>query len=479
MTRNYAVVLVLLTTLLLSSFVVNGFGNARSIKSDSSQSEIDHKDGKIKGRRWAVLVAGSSGYWNYRHQADVCHAYQVLKKGGVKDENIIVFMYDDIAFNHDNPRPGIIVNHPHGEDVYAGVPKDYTGKHATIENLFAVILGNKSALNGGSGKVVNSGPHDHIFVFYSDHGGPGIIEMPQGEDLYAKDLIDVLKRKHAANTYKTMVFYMEACESGSMFEGLLPENMNIYAMTASNAEESSYAVYCPGDFPNPPYNYGTCLGDLFSISWLEDSDIHDMRKETLGKQYQVVKRRTATDSLDYRSHVMQYGSKKIQKDSLFKYIGTNPVNENFTFNNNYYAPEATSVSTNAAPNQRDADLLHFWHKFLRSPEGSAKKIEAQKKLDEHISHRRHVDQSINQIVMSVFGNENGMEMVKLVRAAGQTLVDDWDCLKMLVKTFKKHCGPLSTYGLRYTRAFANMCNAGVSVDQMAAASIQACGETTF
>eukprot|EP00967_Tisochrysis_lutea_P085639 scaffold120320_cov33-Tisochrysis_lutea.AAC.4 len=27
---------------------------------------------------WAVLVAGSSGYGNYRHQSDVCHAYQIM-----------------------------------------------------------------------------------------------------------------------------------------------------------------------------------------------------------------------------------------------------------------------------------------------------------------------------------------------------------------------------------------------------------------
>lgn len=48
---------------------------------------------------WAVLVAGSNGYYNYRHQADVCHAYQVLHKHGIPDTNIIVFMYDDIAQN--------------------------------------------------------------------------------------------------------------------------------------------------------------------------------------------------------------------------------------------------------------------------------------------------------------------------------------------------------------------------------------------
>ncbi|CAB4274626.1 unnamed protein product [Prunus armeniaca] len=56
------------------------------------------------------------------------HAHQILKKGGLKDENIIVFMYDDIAFDKQNPRPGVIINRPNGTDVYNGVPKDYTGE---------------------------------------------------------------------------------------------------------------------------------------------------------------------------------------------------------------------------------------------------------------------------------------------------------------------------------------------------------------
>lgn len=58
-------------------------------------------------------------------QADVCHAYQLLKKAGTKDENIVVFMYDDIAYNEENPKPGVIINKPNGEDVYKGVPKVY------------------------------------------------------------------------------------------------------------------------------------------------------------------------------------------------------------------------------------------------------------------------------------------------------------------------------------------------------------------
>lgn len=53
--------------------------------------------------------------------------------------------------------------------------QDYTGKDLTPENLFAVILGNKSLVKGGSGKVVDSGPNDRIFIYYTDHGGSGIL----------------------------------------------------------------------------------------------------------------------------------------------------------------------------------------------------------------------------------------------------------------------------------------------------------------
>lgn len=53
--------------------------------------------------------------------------------------------------------------------------QDYTGEDVTVDNIFAVILGNRTALTGGSGKVVDSGPNDHIFIYYSDHGGPGVL----------------------------------------------------------------------------------------------------------------------------------------------------------------------------------------------------------------------------------------------------------------------------------------------------------------
>ncbi|KAL0282036.1 UNVERIFIED_CONTAM: Vacuolar-processing enzyme, partial [Sesamum angustifolium] len=245
---------------------------------------LDRRETEDNSTRWAVLVAGSNGFGNYRHQADVCHAYQILKKGGLRDENIIVFMYDDIAMNELNPRKGVIINHPTGGDVYAGVPKDYTGEQVTAENLYAVILGDKSAVKGGSGKVVDSKPNDRIFIYYSDHGGPGVLGMPNMPYLYANDLIEVLKKKHASGTYKEMVIYVEACESGSVFEGLMPDDLDIYVTTASNAEESSWGTYCPGMDPPPPPEYITCLGDLYSVAWMEDSESHNLKRETVEQQ---------------------------------------------------------------------------------------------------------------------------------------------------------------------------------------------------
>ena len=55
---------------------------------------------------WAVLVAGSRGYSNYRHQADVCHAYQILRDNGVAEDHIIVISYNDVANSPSNPFPG-------------------------------------------------------------------------------------------------------------------------------------------------------------------------------------------------------------------------------------------------------------------------------------------------------------------------------------------------------------------------------------
>ncbi|KAK4382559.1 Vacuolar-processing enzyme [Sesamum angolense] len=375
---------------------------------------LDRRETEDNSTRWAVLVAGSNGFGNYRHQADVCHAYQILKKGGLRDENIIVFMYDDIAMNELNPRKGVIINHPTGGDVYAGVPKDYTGEQVTAENLYAVILGDKSAVKGGSGKVVDSKPNDRIFIYYSDHGGPGVLGMPNMPYLYANDFIEVLKKKHASGTYKEMVIYVEACESGSVFEGLMPDDLDIYVTTASNAEESSWGT-----------------------------ESHNLKRETVEQQYQQVKDRTSNfNTYNAGSHVMEYGNKSIKSEKLCLYQGFDPATENMPPNGN-----------------------HLNITWMLSTRGM--------RIFSSYGKGKHVDDSIDIIGVLLFGPENGPSMLKSIRDRGLPLADDWDCLKSMVRLFEAHCGSLTQYGMKH-RAFANICNSGVSSADIEDACMAAC-----
>jgi legumain len=84
---------------------------------------------------WAVLVAGSNTYANYRHQADIYHAYQILIKNKFNPDHIITLAYDDLAHNIKNPFKGKIFNKPThkdpGVDVYEGIKIDYTAKLVT------------------------------------------------------------------------------------------------------------------------------------------------------------------------------------------------------------------------------------------------------------------------------------------------------------------------------------------------------------
>jgi len=91
--------------------------------------------------------------------------------------------------------------------------------------------------------------------------------------------------------FKQLTFYIEACESGSMFPSLTSDG-GIYGVTASNDTESSWASYCGTEATVDGKDIGTCLGDLFSTNWMEDTDAAiasgNMGTETLQQQFDTV-----------------------------------------------------------------------------------------------------------------------------------------------------------------------------------------------
>lgn len=55
---------------------------------------------------YALIVAASSGWENYRHQAGAYLMYQMLKSNGLDDDHILLVSEDDIARHSINPTPG-------------------------------------------------------------------------------------------------------------------------------------------------------------------------------------------------------------------------------------------------------------------------------------------------------------------------------------------------------------------------------------
>jgi len=154
-----------------------------------------------------------------------------------------LMMQDDVANSKSNPFLGALYNRPGNDttNVYAGCKPDYKGDVVTAQLFLDVITGNESAVNGA--KVLKSGPDDRVFLNFIDHGGPGIVAFPNGPPLHKTQLSAALEAMKNRGTFKELVFYMEACESGSMFEGgVLPDGGGMYAVTASNAKESSWAT---------------------------------------------------------------------------------------------------------------------------------------------------------------------------------------------------------------------------------------------
>ncbi|WJX87123.1 legumain [Trifolium repens] len=414
------------------------------------------------GTKWGFLVAGSREFENYRHQADVCHAYHVLKDGGLRDENIIVMMYDDIAFNSRNPSPGHIYNKPNGPDVYAGVPKDYTGKDVNVQNIFNIIRGDGTYLSGGSGKVLKTGPEDTIFIYFSGHGGERFMDIIN-DMLWGEDLVGVLIKKRESNSVKKMVIYIEACQSGSMFDAYLKDNnTGIYATTASDVDEPSYPFYCPNS-PDPlPFGISVCIGDLYSITWMEDSESLERSTRTLQQQWSAVNERADL------SYVMQYGDMNIVQDTLDTYMGANTINTTTATDN-----KSPRFNTTYKPLTSDeAKLLYLKHQLKIAPNGTKDHLKAQKDLDDEIAHRKRDDRNVMLMWKHLFGKETSSDI--MLASIHHRAVDETNCLKMLTKTYKHFCGTFSIYGLKYVRAFAHMCSAGFSKEQMIEAVSYAC-----
>jgi len=404
----------------------------------------------VSAKDWAVIVAGSNGFDNYRHHADVCHSYHIASKWGIPNSQIITMMYDDVASDPSNPFPGKLFNKPtasgtSGVDVYHNCQKDYTGQSVTAANFIKVITGDATV----GGKYLASDENDNVFINFVDHGGSGLICFPVGDYLYANDLIKALETMHAKKMYKKLVFYMEACESGSMFEKLIPSNLNIYVTTAANADESSWGTYCPPDDAVNGVNVGSCLGDLYSVNWMENSEAAG-EKETLAKQFSIVQ------NLTNQSHVMQYGDLTFTNLPIGDFEGNAavaPPNSHFPAHHRDSTHHRSSISTHV--DSRDIELHNAYYRYIRANKRTDESRAARQRLIKVLEARESADQFADQLIRRV---TKVMDTSRFYQTP--STVQCGKCCKHVEHAVKKYCGGFSDYALQYVRVVQNLCIEG-------------------
>lgn len=185
----------------------------------------------------ALLVATSTGWSNYRHQADVLALYQLLKRNGYTDDQIILVCEDDIAYNADNPSPGEIRVKPMGENVYQDVEIDYRLSDLSEKDICDILAGDKSERLD---KVLDTDEGTNILVFWSGHGEPGSLCWNTGKGVTGEGLGPVLRRMHDRRNYRKLCMFVETCYSGSVLERCsgIP---GMLFFTAADAGETSKA----------------------------------------------------------------------------------------------------------------------------------------------------------------------------------------------------------------------------------------------
>ena len=386
---------------------------------------VHGKDGKT----WALLVASARGWGNYGMQSDVYHAYQVIRQGGIPEDQIVVMAYDDIANSERNPFKGQVFQSYDLKDIYEGLVVDYKEKDVTKEVFTAVLSGDKDAvkkLTGRAGKVIDSGPDDNVFVQIDDHGKPGYVSWWDDNDLSARELNDTIARMHKQNRYKNLVVYIDTCFAGSMFENVLSDKIRVYAATATNANSVAWNADCNSKafrrLSRP------CLGGLFSINWVYELLSDERTQSTMDMQFQQAK-----IACKGQSSPRQYGDLSIAKKMQSEFFGDSAVNTKPVQNKR----SRRSIDEQSIMPKHLMVYNTLKNQLAALPEGSREYQSIAVELSRVETLMGHVDQFIKDVSRAVHGRfATDKYLAWAERNFGPI---NWSCYEPVVEAVRSQC----------------------------------------
>ena len=277
--------------------------------------------------QYAIVFGTADGWGNYSITSEPCRVWADLVKGGVKPENIIMMAYDNNVSSDRNPFKNMIFTDPadntDGDWIKSGCYEhiDYTDKQMNPDVFLGVLSGNAERVKAKTGienpKVLAAGPEDTVFSYYIDHGNTDLI-MVGLYGVNGKQLVDAIKEAHEKNLYGKWVFFMEACHSGSMFRSL-PEDINVYVMTSSDADHNAKMCNCPPNDYIEDKHIGVCMGGLWDNSYL--SYLEQNPDCTIGEMVDAVMADVKKTS---DQNVCEFGDKSFRDLKAAEFMGQLP-----------------------------------------------------------------------------------------------------------------------------------------------------------
>lgn len=235
----------------------------------------------------AVLICGSEGWYNYRHQADLLYVYNTLKANHYSDNDIILIMRDDIAFNPKNPHQGVIKVSPEGENLYHDVVIDYRADTLSTKDIEDILLGNKSERLS---TVLESTDTDNVLLYWTGHGSNKSFSwLETGEKFTDEQMGSTVRKMYEDKKYQSMLIFTEPCYSGSVVKAIEGTPL-VLGFSAASESESSYAE----NFSN---ELGIWMCDRFTLNLIRIYEEHEyvdlldtykkLNTSTLGSHVQV------------------------------------------------------------------------------------------------------------------------------------------------------------------------------------------------
>lgn len=203
---------------------------------------------------WAVLISTTSGMADYRRQADTLAVYNLLKKNGVKDDRIILFLVDDVKDDSGNKDMGDVHNRVGGHNLRKGAVVDYSGDSVTAENFVNALLQKK---NENGSPVLGSDAGSEVFVYVNSDGENGDIFFARSPGLSGKELGRITGRMYEKKEYRRIFFAVESDDAESFCEYV--RSPGAICLASSSRNETSI-----------PTNYDGAL-----YTWLADEFSYD------------------------------------------------------------------------------------------------------------------------------------------------------------------------------------------------------------